>query len=1035
MTTISALLLSALITVVVAEPKPRLDCRGTPVPDCEKGMTGPACDIPCLTGDSCGYELICHSWDATYGISVYGAYLFPLAPGWPEWLAAKLPLLFATQHEDSLNLAADLTVTDIGLTPAPLFRTSAGKLTLYRYTQSYRGFPIFGPDRLVTVVTNYQGAVAIRGSIIDGRESYLHSETQASKILAESSVRFHTSRLTGIADDELDLANAFLVAVPRAQAIGWAVTVVQGFSQVATVVVEADPAETELLPLLSFSRSELGGLADTVQVTVRAEDLQSDVTVGVPSTGEDIEAIDLDELFDMTPLLGSTKADQFRLGNERVVTYDASMAMTMSDLIGLPAVAAENPSFLASPGTSEFRAQSYFSFTNNAFMLTDKLMAQKWESILPLLGFDSAINPTDFAPRVLIFTDTSGSAICPGFPACVNTFEFPFEDPGTVPEEYQYPLNTQPFEVLAVMNLRAVNNIPTVAHEFGHVIDIFAHPGVMDLGISCTGEPGCEASCVEDTTNEATPLRETFASLIAIWIGHNLTAPGQDPTNCSYLPAVATGSNRGPHNETCRPDGDPFPRLLRNDDPSCPADNVCDKPSSPGFFFDEENNDFLPTGACSETGDEGGYQVNSFFQALWEALHEQSCSETPPYTCQPLTALAQAGNSSDVQGGALLYAARVNSMTYKGFISDMATYIACNFGEDAYFEFNEVACHHGMRDCDSGVPLSCEVCGDNQRQGGEECDGADLGGSTCENLGFGEGILKCDDLCEFDTAMCTASTSTGGESGVPTSGPTSGPMPTTSGDATSTMTNSSTTTDGAVDEGCSCHEDTHAASWPGWLLALSLLARRRKPGKAGLMAALTGCLLMANGCSDNASTSTMIGTSSAEETTTTSSADTESSSSGSTSPMRLFGTFHSAGYTDGDKWEQAPFGDMMKLIWWENVVIEPDLSLRFEFYSCGGPPEIQTFKWEADTEGIHIVAPGGEGVPFTWSSSEVLDVSIRPGEVCGEILVQVHKVGLETPFPPSTYVPGHLCTANVSQDSCEFEFKWCEGPPSPPACE
>jgi hypothetical protein len=872
-----------------------------------------------------------------------------------------------------------------------------------------------------------------RGAIIDARTPYLHAENQAPKTLAESSALFHASQFTGIPVEELGLANTFLVAVPRAEAIGWAAIVVRGLSQVATVVVEADPAEPDLLPLLHFSRSEVEGLADTVQVTVRTEDLNSDITMGDPITGTGIDPADVDELFDMTPLLGSTEADQFRLGTERVVAYDASMAMTNEELGDLPVVSADAPSFLASPGTSTFRAQSHFSLVSNAFARTDMLMAGKWESALPLVNVQSVIPPGEFFPRAIIHADYMLPCV-EGAPACVDDLAFPFDD--GAPAEYQQPLGMQPFEVLATMGLKSGNRTSLVAHEFGHVIDLFAHPGFISGNAACTGDPGCMASCDENTTDEAVPLTETFASVVAIWLGHELTAVGQDSMNCSYVPDVSLNStNDLPHNQGCHPAGEPFPRLIRDDDPSCPSDDLCDKPSGLGFV--EIDDVFVPTGACNRGGVDGGYRVDSAFQALWELLHEQTCSETPPFTCQPLTALSEAGNSGDIQGGALLYAARVNSMTYKGFFNDMAVYVACNYGEAAYFSFNDVACHHSLRDCDAGVPLNCEVCGDNQRQGDEACDGADLGGSTCEGLGFDGGVLLCNDSCEFDTSMCTTSASTGDESGVPTSGA----VPTTSGGTESSTTDQgSATTGGGGDEGCNC-QDTHPSDWPAWLIIVGLLARRRRSGKKELMAALASCALVfpGTGCSGKespgASAMTSAGTSSGEPTTTASTGpDTASGSSGAVVPTSLYGVYHDKRGTDGLKWEQ-PIDQTTLLIWWINVMIEQDSSLLVEFYFCGGPPDVQNYTWEPDGEGIRVVPPNGEGTSFKWGNSEVWEVSIKPGEMCGEIFVQVHQVGAEEPFSPKAHVPGHLCTTNVSQTECEFEFKWCEGPPAPPVCE
>ncbi len=40
-------------------------------------------------------------------------------------------------------------------------------------------------------------------------------------------------------------------------------------------------------------------------------------------------------------------------------------------------------------------------------------------------------------------------------------------------------------------------------------------------------------------------------------------------------------------------------------------------------------------------------------------------------------------------------------------------------------------------------------------EGDEECDGNDLGGETCQTLGFDGGTLACTNSCAFDTSGCT----------------------------------------------------------------------------------------------------------------------------------------------------------------------------------------------------------------------------------------------------------------------------------------
>jgi hypothetical protein len=46
------------------------------------------------------------------------------------------------------------------------------------------------------------------------------------------------------------------------------------------------------------------------------------------------------------------------------------------------------------------------------------------------------------------------------------------------------------------------------------------------------------------------------------------------------------------------------------------------------------------------------------------------------------------------------------------------------------------------------------VCGNDVVEEGEECDGPDLGGLNCTDLGMGPGLPLCTDACTFDTSTC-----------------------------------------------------------------------------------------------------------------------------------------------------------------------------------------------------------------------------------------------------------------------------------------
>lgn len=65
----------------------------------------------------------------------------------------------------------------------------------------------------------------------------------------------------------------------------------------------------------------------------------------------------------------------------------------------------------------------------------------------------------------------------------------------------------------------------------------------------------------------------------------------------------------------------------------------------------------------------------------------------------------------------------------------------------------------GLVRCTQGCLLDtrdCHLCGDGVVSGPEACDGSDLAGATCGSLGFVAGALACSVAdCDFDTSQCT----------------------------------------------------------------------------------------------------------------------------------------------------------------------------------------------------------------------------------------------------------------------------------------
>lgn len=56
-------------------------------------------------------------------------------------------------------------------------------------------------------------------------------------------------------------------------------------------------------------------------------------------------------------------------------------------------------------------------------------------------------------------------------------------------------------------------------------------------------------------------------------------------------------------------------------------------------------------------------------------------------------------------------------------------------------------------------------CGDGVIGVGEQCDGSNLGGSSCVSRGFSGGTLSCTSSCTFNTSQCTTSSGGGGSGG------------------------------------------------------------------------------------------------------------------------------------------------------------------------------------------------------------------------------------------------------------------------------
>jgi hypothetical protein len=79
------------------------------------------------------------------------------------------------------------------------------------------------------------------------------------------------------------------------------------------------------------------------------------------------------------------------------------------------------------------------------------------------------------------------------------------------------------------------------------------------------------------------------------------------------------------------------------------------------------------------------------------------------------------------------------------------------FGIKTYFKINRSSVL-GQSSQTINATVQMSVCGNNIVEGGEDCDNSELGGQTCQSIGFGAGSLSCDISCSLDTSSCLTPT-------------------------------------------------------------------------------------------------------------------------------------------------------------------------------------------------------------------------------------------------------------------------------------
>jgi MYXO-CTERM domain-containing protein len=842
----------------VAEASVR--CDGTPLPTCVGPFTGATCELPCLntSGEAtaaCGLDVYCHSDGTVYGLATRNAVLYHGGPEDDEPIVESSFEGWIVGHAADLGLEAGLEPANLELHRHEGFRSAAGPLTIFRFSQTYRGMPVLLPDGIVTLVYGPQGAISTTGAIVDNRVEYEHWHRQASQPRAEQSILRHASAQTGMPVDELEVVHLTRTAMPAARAIGWVGSVRRrGGATLARVIVDADPVfPGEVLPLLSYRELGASGLGDTQPIQVRALDPSGEPT----ELAYDIAWV----LTTGGMLLGSEDdvSSEIQLADERIVVVD--MHGELHETLGTYGTRITDPSgtFVESSGT-ELQAQVVYHLFQGWYDFIDRHMtepetgAKRWDSASFVASNQmqsSDTPPGTFSPRVLVSANVDVDD-CPFVgAACAQAIGFDSSDPITTifPEVLHVPSGATNEEALGHVKLPGSGIEPvTFAHELGHMIDLFAGGGITQHLAPGCGVP-CVAECMENTSDEAMPLSESIAQLLAL-VFLRQSFDGVVFDYCPIVGLVAVSGDKAWTPGTCIPPEEDISLFLRPETCTDEADEYCDKPQSPGHWyqccFDEEDlsectvslSGECPVGAESSSGvgtgmarpvptglcdPSPGYRTNSLYQAFWQMLNGQRCEPSPPFACESVE-WSSDDAPIDATTSALLYTLQLNPLTYEQLFDGMATYVSCTYGDAAYADFNAVACAHGIRDCDAESPMACETCGNGVREGNETCDGTDWLTPRCEDQPeYAGGTLTCNqDTCRLDETQCSMP---GLDDTAGTGDPPEEPSASSTGP-------SDTDTDarpmaGGGEDGCACRADA-SHGWPLALFSLVMLGVRRR---------------------------------------------------------------------------------------------------------------------------------------------------------------------------------------------------------------
>jgi hypothetical protein len=803
-----------------AAPRRCGDADPPPGAVCRAGKTGPGCALTCdrSAGAACGYAEYCDSEGRVAGLSGRRASLFRTTPE----SAAEQFVKFVTMNPSAFGLRRDIERTAIAFT---VFATGEhGPLFVVRLAQEYRGLPLLGPERFI-VLSGRSGEVTLmNGTVVDAGITYANLDTQCSPEVAMDALRRHAANSVEQAS-QIELSGLRLYALARARRIVWGAHASLNGAHIGMFAVDASPTVGSTPPTLLYAdRGAYPGLEDEVKIEALSVDLSASPYV----PNEELATVINEKLATGPFLMGSTVAGGIQLGSPRVFMRDLDGQTIADGLTASTRTVSPDGVFLAASGP-ELASQRIYHLYQSFYEITDRYLTvpdapdlRQWDSHL---GDASSFEPGTYQPRVAVFT--SSGEKCLSQPACAGAYIVDDQVPPELPEFSHVAANGKLLESIGYTHFK--NNdvgVNVVAHEFGHVADVFLSPGVAE-GTPCTPGVDCIAKCVEDTPDEAPPLREAVAQLLALLYWYE-ASPEIDDQDCFAVDWITHNGTNAETPGPCMAELGQVAYMVRDGD--CPVFDTgyCDKPEAIGFTTiccDTQTDPdclqmdatcigkgggskLVPTGACSPSP---GYRSNSTLEAFWQLLIGKACAPTAPFTCVPIVIPGEV-SPSEAAARALFYALRVDSNTFRQLFDNIAAYYSCEYGADAYDGVRAAFCGHRIMDCSALPPLVCGECGNAIVEAGEQCDLTSIP-VGCTDLGYAGGEMSCSSTCELREDGCSENV------------PTSAAPTETAEDGAGASSASETDTEGASDSGgCGCRQAGGPTPWIPLSLGLAGLA-------------------------------------------------------------------------------------------------------------------------------------------------------------------------------------------------------------------